>query len=93
MKGILIRNHQCIWGVKWSDLESFSFGTHWLFSELSPESNSIKYVKDNQIMSKPLEEGLEVDFENQITGYNEVDYSPIRCAKLIFPEVDEIIEK
>ena len=47
MKGILIRNEQGIWNVKWSDLHSFGHGTHWMFTELSSDSNSIKYIKDN----------------------------------------------
>lgn len=35
--------------VKWSDLHSFSQGTHWMYTELSSESNSIKYIKDGEI--------------------------------------------
>ena len=92
MKGILIRNEQGIWNVKWSDLHSFGHGTHWMYTELSPDSNSIRYVKDNLIMVKPLEEGLNIEFEMVTTGYDETNYTPTNSAKLIFPEVD-IFEK
>jgi hypothetical protein len=43
-------------------------------------------------MVKPLEEGLNVDFEMVTTGYDETSYTPTNSAKLIFPEVD-IFEK
>jgi len=92
MKGILTRDGQGIWNVKWSDLHSFGHGTHWMYTELSPDSNSIRYVKDNQIMDKPLEEGLDVEFEMVTTGYDEVNYTPLNSSKLIFPEVD-VFEK
>ena len=87
MKGILTRNEDGIWMVKWSDLHSFAHGTHWMFTELSSGSNSIKYIKDNLIMVKPLEEGLEVEFELVITGYDKVNFNSQNSAKLIFPEV------
>ncbi len=87
MKGILTRNEDGIWMVKWSDLHSFVHGTHWMFTELSSDSNSIKYIKDNLIMVKPLEEGLEVEFELVITGYDKVNFNSQNSAKLIFPEV------
>ena len=93
MKGILIRNDNSgVWNVKWSDLHSFGHGTHWMYTELSPDSNSIRYIKDNHVMFKPLEEGLNVDFEIVTTGYDETSYTPTNSAKLIFPEVD-IFEK
>ena len=92
MKGILTRNEDGIWMVKWSDLHSFGHGTHWMYTELSNDSNSIKYIKDNLIMCKPLEEGVEVEFEMVISGYDENNFTPFNSAKLIFPEVD-IFEK
>ena len=92
MKGILTRNEKGIWMVKWSDLHSFGHGTHWMFTELSSDSNSIKYIKDNLIMVKPLEEGLEVEFEMITSGYDENNFTPFNSAKLAFPEVD-IFEK
>jgi hypothetical protein len=92
MKGILTRNEDGIWMVKWSDLHSFAHGTHWMYTELSSDSNSIKYVKDNMVMYKPLEEGLNVEFEMVTSGYHETNYTPFNSAKLIFPEVD-IFEK
>jgi hypothetical protein len=92
MKGILTRNEDGIWMVKWSDLHSFAHGTHWMYTELSSDSNSIRYVKDNLVMYKPLEEGLNVEFEMVTSGYHETNYTPFNSAKLIFPEVD-IFEK
>ena len=92
MKGILTRNEDGIWMVKWSDLHSFAHGTHWMYTELSNDSNSIKYIKDNLIMCKPLEEGVEVEFEMVTSGYDENNFTPFNSAKLIFPEVD-IFEK
>ena len=43
-------------------------------------------------MVKPLEEGLNIEFEMVTTGYDETSYTPTNSAKLIFPEVD-IFEK
>jgi hypothetical protein len=85
MKGILIKKDG-LWFVKWSDLHSFAQGTHWMFHELSHDSNSIKYVKDKQIMYKPLEEGLEVEFELIWTE----DFLFPNRAKLIFPEIENL---
>jgi len=92
MKGILTRNEDGIWMVKWSDLHSFGHGTHWSYTELSNDSNSIKYIKDDEIRYKPLEEGLEVEFEMITSGYDRVNFTPNNSAKLIFPEVD-VFEK
>ena len=78
-KGTLVRNENGIWMVRWSDLHSFSHGTHWSFTELSSDSNSIKFIKDNEIKYKPLEEGLEVEFK---FNFNHL------YAILVFPEVD-----
>jgi hypothetical protein len=92
MRGMLTRNEEGIWMVKWSDLHSFGHGTHWMYTELSNDSNSIKYIKDNLIMVKPLEEGVEVEFEMVTSGYDENNFTPFNSAKLIFQEVD-IFEK
>jgi hypothetical protein len=94
MRGMLTRNEDGIWMVKWSDLHSFGHGTHWMYTELSNDSNSIKYIKDNHIMVKPLEEGVEVEFEIiKTSGYDFLkNLSLLNVAKLIFPEVD-IFEK
>ena len=88
-KGWLTRNEDGIWMVKWSDLHSFSHGTHWMYTELSTDSNSIKYVKDGEVRYNVLKEGLEVEFEMVTYGYDKENYSPFQYAKLIFPEVDE----
>ena len=37
MKGILTRNEDGIWIVKWSDLHTFAQGTHWMCTELSKD--------------------------------------------------------
>jgi hypothetical protein len=92
MKGILTRNEDGIWTVKWSDLHSFGHGTHWSYTELSNDSNSIKYIEDGEIKYNVLKEGLEVDFEIITSGYDRVNFTPNNSAKLIFPEVD-IFEK
>ena len=87
--GNLIKNEvNGIWMVKWSDLHSFGIGTHWNYTELSKESTSIKYIENNEVMSKPLLEGLNVEFE-LIT---DSPTSFIKYAKLVFPFVD-IFEK
>jgi len=89
MKGILTRNEEGVWMVKWSDLHSFAHGTHWMYTELSIDSNSIKYVKDDEVKYDVLKEGLEVEFEIITSGYNKEYFTPFNSAKLIFPEVDE----
>lgn len=89
MKGILTRNEKGIWMVKWSDLHSFGHGTHWMYTELSSESNSIKYVKDGEVKYNVLQEGLEVEFEIITSSYDKENFTPINSAKLIFPEVEE----
>lgn len=89
MKGILTINEEGVWMVKWSDLHSFGHGTHWMYTKLSNDSNSIKYVKDDEVKYNVLKEGLEVEFEIITSGYNEEDFTPFNSAKLVFPEVDE----
>jgi hypothetical protein len=88
-KGILTRNNDDIWMIMWSDLHSFVHGTHWMYTELSSDSNVIKYLEDGEVKYKPLEEGLEVEFEIITMGYDRVNYAPIQLAKLIFPEIEE----
>jgi len=87
-KGILEKKDDK-WMVKWSDLHSFAHGTHWMYTELSPESDSIKYIDMGDVVSGPLEEGLNVDFEFQTLGYDTESFVPTNIAKLIFPEVEE----
>ena len=91
MKGTLTRNSEGIWMVKWSDLHSFGHGTHWMFTELSPDSNSIHFIKDGEIRYKTLEEGEKVEFEIEMvpSGYDEKNFTPFRYAKLMFPDVYE----
>lgn len=83
IRGTLIRNENKTWMVKWSDLHSFGQGTHWTYTQLSDDSNSIIFVQDNEIKYKELKENEEVQFEiiqNQDNQYQ---------AKLIFPQVEK----
>jgi hypothetical protein len=91
MKGILTRNEDGIWVVKWSDLHSFGYETHWMYTELSKDSNSIKFIKDNEVRYRELTVGLEVEFEIISTcGYDFLNNLALsNFAKLIFPEVEE----
>lgn len=89
MKGILIRNEDGIWMVKWSDLHSFAHGTHWMYTELSNDSNSIKYIKDGEVKYNVLKEGVEVEFEIVTSGYDNETFTPNNHARLIFPEVEK----
>jgi hypothetical protein len=89
MKGVLTKNEKGVWMVKWSDFHSFGQGTHWMYTELYSESNSIKYIKDGKIRYKPLEENLEVEFEMVTSGHDKENFTPFNSAKLIFPEVDD----
>lgn len=89
MKGILTRNEDGIWMVKWSDLHSFAHGTHWMYTELSNDSNSLKYIKDGEIKYNVLKEGTDVNFELITSGFDENNFTFSKKAKLIFPEVEE----
>jgi hypothetical protein len=88
-KGILTRNEDGIWMVKWSDLHSFAHGTHWMYTELSNDSNSLKYIKDGEIKYDVLKEGTDVNFELITSGFDENNFTFSKKAKLIFPEVEE----
>lgn len=89
MKGILTRNEDGIWMVKWSDLHSFGHGTHWMYTELSNDSNSLMYIKDGEVKYNVLKEGVEVEFEIITSGYDNENFTPNNSAKLIFPEVEK----
>jgi hypothetical protein len=91
-KGILTKVNG-FWEVKWSDLHSFTHGTHWMYTKLSNDSNSIKYIKDNEVRYGVLKEGLEVEFEIVTAGYDEENFTPFNSAKLIFPEVEEFVKE
>lgn len=88
MKGILIDSGGVL-VVKWSDLHSFVYGTHWSYTDLYPESKSILYIENDKVLERPLSEGDEVNFEFVNYYFDETTYSPFRYAKLIFPEVIE----
>ena len=86
--GFLTRDIDGVWMVKWSDLHSFTHGTHWCYTYLSDDSNVIKSIEDDTVIYKPFKEETEVKFEMVIGGYDEKTYIPNQKAKLIFPEVD-----
>lgn len=88
-KGILTRNNEGKWMVKWSDLHSFGHGTHWMYTELSNDSNSLKYIKDGEVKYNVLKEGVEVVFEIVTSGYDNKTFAPNNSARLIFPEVEK----
>ena len=88
-KGILTRNKDGIWMVKWSDLHSFGHGTHWMYTQLSNDSNSLKYIKDGEVKYDALKEGVEVVFEIVTSGYDNETFVPNNSARLIFPEVEK----
>jgi hypothetical protein len=91
MKGFLVKREN-EWFVKWSDLHSFAHGTHWMYTELSNDSNSLMYIKDGEVKYNVLKEDVEVEFEIITSGYDNKDFTPHNSAKLIFPEV-EIFKK
>ena len=84
MKGILTKNSEGVWMVKWSDLHSFAHGTHWMYTELIDNGHidGLKLYDSN--------EGLEVDFE-MVAGYdnNGPDHFP-KYAKILTPEESEL---
>lgn len=86
MKGTLTKNSEGVWMVKWSDLHSFAHGTHWMYTELSPDNqNPYKGLIDDS-----QNEGLEVEFE-MVAGYdnNGPDHFP-KYARIITPEEAEL---
>jgi hypothetical protein len=85
-KGILEQSSSGIWVVKWSDLHGFSEGTIWTFTELHPESNLLYKIKDGEIISLPLKNGEEVEFE--LFGNPNVFTTHFGYAKLVFSEVE-----
>lgn len=88
-KGILTRNEKGIWMVKWSDLQSFGHGTHWMYIELSNDSNSLKYIKDGEVKYNVLQEGVEVEFEIITLFYDNENFAQTNFARLRFPEVEK----
>jgi hypothetical protein len=87
MKGTLTKNSEGVWMIKWSDLHSFAYGTHWMYTELVDNGHidGLKLYDSN--------EGLEVDFEI-VTDYdnNGPDHFP-KYAKILTPEEDELKDK
>jgi len=60
------------WFVKWSDMHSFMYGTHWMWTPLHP---------DEVIDEAKLKEGGEIEFEFVIEGCDE-EFEPYMYAKL-----------
>ena len=71
MNGILVKKGS-VWFIKWSDLHSFSYGTHWIYAPLIPTEN---------IDETKFKVGDEVEFDNITNGYSEVNFTPITWAK------------
>lgn len=72
MNGILEKKEDG-WFVRWSDLHSFVYGTHWMWTPLHPT----EVVDETK-----LKDGDEVEFEMITTGYDEVDFTPFKYVKL-----------
>ena len=72
MNGILEKKEDG-WFVRWSDLHSFSYGTHWMWTPIHPSEivDETKY-----------KDGDEVEFEMVTTGYDEENFTPFRYVKL-----------
>lgn len=72
MNGILEKKEEG-WFVRWSDLHSFTYGTHWMWTPLHPT----EVVDETK-----LKDGDEVEFEMITFGYDEEDFTPFRYVKL-----------
>lgn len=78
MNGFLEKKEED-WFVKWSDLHSFGYGTHWMYTPLHESE-----IVDEQI----LKHGEKVEFEFVTTGYNNETFMPFRYVKLKKKEED-----
>lgn len=85
MEGILVRDINGIWYVRWSDTQFVDS----LDILLSSCSNSLHYIKDNVHMVKPLEVNHLVNFKFFFDTVIENDF---KYAKLVFPDVDKFNE-
>lgn len=72
MKGILEKVND-VWNVRWSDLHSFTHGTHWMWTPLHASQN---------IELTNLKEGDDVEFDIITNRYDEINFTPINYAKL-----------
>ena len=72
MKGILEKKEEG-WFVRWSDLHSFTHGTHWMWTPL----HQTEVVDETK-----YKDGDEVEFEMVITGYDKENFTPFSYAKL-----------
>lgn len=71
MKGILEKKVDG-WYVKWSDLHSFTHGTHWIWTPLHKDVDTTNLMEDDL-----------VDIKIITSGYNEETYQPITYAILV----------
>jgi len=76
MKGYLHKKENGGWTIKWSDLHSFAQGTHWMYTELHPESNSLQLKHDE-----------EVDFE--FIADDDDPFNPHKYVKIIKPKKEK----
>jgi len=72
MTGILEKKEEG-WFVRWSDLHSFTHGTHWMWTPLHPT----EVVDETK-----LKDGNEVEFEMVNNGYDDEDFTPFKYVKL-----------
>lgn len=72
-KGWLHKSND-IWMVKWSDLQSFTHGTHWNFTPLIYEQQSLP----------DLVEGTEVEYEIEFGEFDKFHFTFLMTARIIF---------
>ena len=73
MKGILEKKEEG-WFVRWSDLHSFSQGTHWMWTQLHPT----EVVDETKLIDGDI-----VEFEFITTEYDYSKFTPFRYVKLL----------
>lgn len=78
MNGFLEKKEEG-WFVKWSDLQSFGYGIHWMYTPLHEAE-----ILDEEI----LKHGEKVEFEFVTTGYDNETFMPFRHVKLKKREED-----
>ena len=72
MNGILEKKEEG-WFVRWSDLHSFLYGTHWMWTPLHPN----EFIDETK-----LKHGDEVECEFITIDYDEKNFTPFTYFKL-----------
>ena len=78
MRGILEKKENG-WFVRWSDLHSFTYGTHWMWTPL----RSTEVIDETK-----YKDGDEVEFEMVISGYDVKDFTPFGHATLKIKQIN-----